>query len=99
MGPALRAVLDEDLALWIDSSSTKVFLPTTWWHSPHEAAVEVVGKGSADMTLDLREAVVLESLLSMLQLLELDEGEVEVLKEWPIDKNMFNESLHEINFL
>ena len=99
MGPALRAVLDEDLALWIDSSSTKVFLPTTWWHSPHEAAVEVVRKCSADMALDLREAVVLESLLSMLQLLELDEGEVEVLEEGPKGKNMFDKSMHEINFL
>ena len=51
------------------------------------------------MALDLREAVVLESLLSMLQLLELDEGEVEVLEEGPKGKNMFDKSMHEINFL
>ena len=51
------------------------------------------------MTLDLREAVVSESLLSMLQLRELDKGEVEVLEERPIDKNMFDKSMHEINFL
>ena len=51
------------------------------------------------MTLDLGEAVVTERFLSMLQLRELDEGEVEVLEEGPIGKNMFDESLYEINLL
>ena len=51
------------------------------------------------MTLDLWEAVVAQSFLSMLQLRELDEGKVEVLEERPIGKNMFDESLYEINLL
>ena len=53
------------------------------------------------MTLDLGEAVVTERFLSMLQLRELDEGEVEVLEERPIGKNMFDESesMYEINLL
>ena len=99
MGPALRAILDKYLALRVNPSSTEVFLPTTYWLSPHEAAVEIVGQCSADMALDLGEAVIAKSFLSMLKLRELDEGEVEVLEERSIDKNMFDESVYEINLL
>ena len=67
MSPALRAILDEDLALGVDSYCTKVFLTTTSTSS-HEATVEVVRQCSADMTLDLWEAVVAQSFLSMLKL-------------------------------
>ena len=51
------------------------------------------------MTLDLWEAVVAQSFLSMLKLWKLDEGKVKVLEERPISKYMFNESLYEINLL
>lgn len=84
MSPLLRAVLDEDLLLRV--SATGPILTASGpklRNGAHEGRVHIVGKRSANPTLDDREAMVCQSFLRMLQLLELHEGEVKVLEERP----------------
>lgn len=82
MGPLLRAVLDEDLLLRV--SATGPMLTASGpklRHGAHEARVHIVGERSANLTLNDGEAMVYQSFLRMLQLLELHEGEVKVLEK------------------
>ena len=83
MAPALGTVLDEDLLGRVRAAGAALPLATRR-HRTHEAAVQVVRQRPTDSALDLGEAMLLESFLSMLKLLELHEGEVEVLEQRPV---------------
>ena len=45
--------------------------------------MHVVGECAAHLPLDLWEAVLAQGSLGVLELLELHEGEIEVLEQWP----------------
>lgn len=81
VGPVLRAILDENLFLRVRATLARIAPVVALSDCAHEAVVHAVGERPAHLSLDHREAVLRENLLCMLKLLELHEGEVEVLEQ------------------
>ena len=92
MRPLQGAFLDEDLPLRIARCVATAAIDLR--NRTKEAAVQIVGKCTADLSLDDREAELLQGQLGMLQLLELDECEVEVLEEGPMNRDVRLDNFH-----
>ena len=93
VSPILGAVLDEDLALGFLACG-RILFARSLRHGADEATVQVVSQSPAHLALDDGEAVLLEGLLGVLQLLELDECEVKVLEQRPNSKGEWSVDVH-----
>ena len=80
MGPFGGTVLHEGLLQSV-LAARGVFLASALRYRSHKGTVEVVRESPTDLALNDWEAVLLQGLLSVLQFLELDEGEVKVLEQ------------------